>query len=323
MPGNPILDLAFAPWTTHAIFTATRLGVFTALAENPMAADELGARLGADRRIFPSLLNACVGMGLLHVRGRRYTNAHIADVHLVEGKPLYVGDLIEVMAVEMTDWQHLYDIVRQAPEAIGATPTAEPDPRRFTLAMNNVAMLGEAAALAEAVDLSVCRTMADVGCGSGAYSIAVCHRYPALRAVLLDRADVLETTREIMRRHNLENRIETRAADITRDLYGDQLDAVLLSDVLYHDESISRTILRSAHDAMSPGGQLIIRGYYDDPECPNSPYGAVFGLKLMVGDPGRELITLPKLLHWIEETPFHQVKTFPLTMQSTCITAVK
>ncbi len=323
MLGNPILDLVFAPWSTHALFAATRLNVFTVLAESPMTADELGARVGADVRIFPSLLNACVGIGFLHVKGGLYANARFADVHLVEGKPFYVGDLIEVMAIELADWQRLYDTVRQAPGAAEETPPAEPDPRRFTLAMNNVAMLGEAAALAEAVDLSACQTMADVGCGSGMYSVALCRRHPTLRAVLLDQEEVLDTTREIVRLHDLEKRIDTRAADITCDAYGENLDAVLLSDVLYHNEPVSRAILRPAYDALSPGGRLVIRGYYVNPECPDSPFGAIFALKLMVGDPSREPVTLPKLLRWIEETPFNEVKASPLTEQSTCITAVK
>lgn len=320
---NPILDLIFAPWSIHTLFTATRLKVFTLLAETPMTTAEIGERVGADTRIFPSLLTACVGLGLLELKNGVYYNAHLSEVHLVEGRPLYVGDLIEVMAIELADWQHIYSMVRNSPEAPYSSPMTEPDTRRFTLAMNNLAMLGEAAALADAVDLSACTTMADVGCGSGMYSIALCRRYPALRALLLDRAEVLETTREIARLHSLEKRIDTRAADITRDAYGQNLDTVLLSDVLYHNEAVSRAILRSAYDAMSPGGRLVIRGYYVDPECTDSPFGAIFALKLMVGNPTRESITLPKLLRWIEETPFNEVEVFPLTERSTCITAVK
>ena len=41
----------------------------------------------------------------------------------------------------------------------------EVTPHLFTMAMNNLGMLGEAEALADGLDLSAYRTMIDVGCG--------------------------------------------------------------------------------------------------------------------------------------------------------------
>ncbi len=189
--------------------------------------------------------------------------------------------------------------------------------------MNNLAMLGEAEALAAALDLSGCKTMADVGCGSGIYSVALCRHYPDLHAVLLDREDTLETTREIVRRHSLQDRIETRTADITQDTYGRNLDVVLLSDVLYQNEAISKTFLRSANLALAPGGRLVVRGYFSDPEGSQPLFGALFAVARLLSDPKREPITLPGLRGWIEETGFKNVRTFALTERSTCLIAVK
>jgi hypothetical protein len=195
--------------------------------------------------------------------------------------------------------------------------------RQFTLAMDNLAMLGEAKALAAAVDLSGCASMADVGCGSGIYSVELCLRYPGLRATLLDRGEVLETASEIVRKHGLENRVETRPRDITTDAYGQDLDVVLLSDVLYQDEAMCMTMLRSAHKALRQGGRLVVRGYYSDPGGSESVFGALFALNVLLGGPAREAITLGKVRDWIREAGFRDVSAFALTGRSSCLMAVK
>ncbi len=323
MSANPILDHLFSSWSMYVLFAASRLEIFTLLATKSMTAAELAERLDARTQLLPALLDACAAMGLLRIKDGLYENSHISDAYLVEGKPLYMGDLIELQATDAAQWQGLYDAILGRHEAAKATVQTELDPRRFTLAMNNLAMLGEAEALATAVDLSGCKTMADIGCGSGIYSVTLCRHYPDLHAVLLDRKETLETTHEIVRQHNLQDRINTRPADITRDAYGRNLDVVLLSDVLYQDEAISKTILRSAYAALAAGGRLVVRGYYSDPEGSQPLFGALFAVMLLLSDPNREPITFPGVRGWIEETGFKNVGTFALTERSTCLIAVK
>jgi predicted nicotinamide N-methyase len=307
----------------YVLFAAGRLKIFTLLATKGMTVAELAERLDARTQLLPALLDACAAMELLRVKDGLYENSHVSDAYLVEGKPLYMGDLIELQANDAAQWQGLYDAILGRREVAKATVQTELDPRGFTLAMNNLAMLGEAEALAAAVDLSGCRTMADIGCGSGIYSVTLCRHYPDLHAVLLDRKETLETTREIVRWHNLQDRIDTRPADITQDAYGQNLDVVLLSDVLYQDEAISKTILRSAYGALAVGGRLVVRGYYSDPEGSQPLFGALFSVMLLLSDPNREPITLPGVQAWIEETRFKSVKTFALTERSTCLIAAK
>ena len=71
-----------------------------------------------------------------------------------------------------------------------------------------------------------------------------------------------EVARDIIARHRLEGRITTREADITEDAYGDGLDVVLLSDVLYQDQATCRTILQSAYQALRPGGRLVVISFH-------------------------------------------------------------
>ena len=318
-----IMDLVFAPWAMSVLFTASRLKVFTLLAEGGMSAEQFGQRVGAAPRLSAALLDACVAMGLLKRGNELYVNSHLAEAHLVEGKPLYIGDLIEVQAFEAPSWNGLYDVITGCHDEAQRARWDGFSHRRFTLAMHNLAMLGEAEALATAIDLSGRETMVDVGCGSGMYSVALCRHNRALRATILDRPEVLETAMEIVRRHGLEDRITARGADITTEAYGEQLGAVLLSDVLYHDRETCLAILRSAHSALVQGGRLMIRGYYSDPGGTEGLFGALFVVKLLASDPSREPISVSKLSSWLREVGFEQITAFALTARSTCLTAVR
>ena len=321
MFGNPILDLVFAPWAMNALFAAARLKIFDLLARGGLTAEELAERTGAHAQPLTALLDACVCMGLLRLIHDRYVNSHLSDAHLVEGRPQYVGNLIEIQAADANEWAGLYDLIStgEAPSKQGKP--WEVDPHRFTLGMHNLGMLGEADALADAVDLSDCRTMVDVGAGSGLYSITLCRRNPNLRATLLDVAEVLMTARQIVAENGLGDRIKTRDTDIRKGAYGENLDVVLLSDVLYQDSATCMTMIRSAHRALAPGGKLLVRGYFCDPGGAQPLFGSLFILGRQLTDPKRQIISVPLLRDWVRQAGFANVHTFALTSRSTCLTA--
>jgi len=320
---NTLLDLVFAPWSIYALFTANRLKIFTLLAEKEMTVDEIAALSSAQKGPLEGLLDACTAMGLLRRQGNLYQNAHVSDAYLVEGRPLYLGDIIEVQSIETENWERLYNLVISGDASTGDGTRREVTPELFTMAMNNLGMLGEAEALSNAVDLSGCKTMIDVGCGSGIYSITLCGHYPGLAAILLDKKEVLETTSRLIEKSDVQDRINTKAIDICKDSFGRDMDVALLSDVLYQDSSTCIQILRSAYDALDPGGILIIRGYYADPEKSQPVYGSLFALGQLLFVANREVISIPVLHAWIKKAGFKIIASHALTERSTCVLARK
>ncbi len=324
MFGNQMLNMIFTPWAADTLFCAARLKVFTLLADSPLTAEELADKTGTVSRYLTAVLDANTAMGFLQKKENRYRNSSLSDIYLVEASPQYLGDIIEVLSAEAPTWDGLLDLV--SGRAGPLKPPGEVPPHRFTMGMNNLAMMGEAHALAHAVDLSKAKEMVDVGCGSGIYSVFLCRRFPHLQATLLDRAEVLETTRKIINKHNLDARVATRAADITSGRFPlpmEQSDAVLLSDVLYQEETVCTGVLRSAYEVLKPGSTLVVRGYYSDahPDGSQSVLGALFNIHQLLSDPNREIISLSLLSQWIEQTGFTILKQFPLTERSYCLIA--
>jgi hypothetical protein len=320
---NTLLDLVFAPWSIYALYTANRLKIFTLLAEKEMTVDEIAALSSAQKGPLEGLLDACTAIGLLRRQGNLYGNSHVSDAYLVEGRPLYLGDIIEVQSIETGNWERLYSLVISGDTSAGGGARREVTPELFTMAMNNLGMLGEAEALANAVDLSGCKTMIDVGCGSGIYSITLCRHYPDLVATLLDTKDVLEITSRLIKKSDVQDRINTKPIDILKDSFGKDMDAALLSDVLYQDGSMCIQILRSAYEALAAGGMLIVRGYYADPEKSQPVHGSLFALGQLLFDANREVISIPVLHNWIKKVGFKIVASHALTERSTCVLANK
>jgi len=322
MVDNPILDAVFHSWRMSVITTASRLELFSQLEDGSMDAERLALETGCVPPLLKALLDACVAMGLLCREGDRYRNSHLSSAHLVKGRPLYVGHILEIQSRGAPRWGRLLHMVTTGESPEGPDELGEQHPI-FTRAMNDLGMHHEAAALAAAVDLSACRSLVDLGCGSGLYSISLCRRFPQLSATLVDREQVLPTTNEMVVSSGLADRIRVRAGDMETDPIGEGVDVVLLSDSFYYDAATARRLLRSVHAALHEGGTAIIRGYYPDPGASEPLFGAIFRLNLLLFDPERTPPSLDDIKAWLGEAGFRSIRAFALTEKSSCVLAEK
>jgi len=301
------------------VFTAVRLGLFTALADKLLTMAEIAAQTGSNPHLLEPLLRACVGMELLEFKDNRFRNTVFSLKYLVEGKPEYVGDLIKLQYHEWNNWKSLYHLVLSDKASAGFEESAH---KTFIKAMNNLGQLGEAEALTKAVDLTSCKRMVDVGGGSGLYTIALCKKYPELQVIILDKKETLEVTREFLKDTSVKSRITLREADIEKDNFGTDMDIVLLSDVIY-DARLAELVLKSAFACLKSGGQLIIRGYYSDPTGKDTLFSRLFVLQELVFDPGRVVLNVPSLSEFVEKSGFRITSQKKLTERSQILIARK
>src|SRR5262245_60627376 len=91
-----ILRLGQAYRESKVLLSAVELGVFTVLAEGPLALEALSKRLGINARGARDFLDALVALGMLirHDDGL-YANSLDPGLFLDRNKPAYVGDLLE------------------------------------------------------------------------------------------------------------------------------------------------------------------------------------------------------------------------------------
>ena len=81
-----------------ALLAGMQLGVFTALGEAELSAQEIAAKIGCDAGRLSRLLYALTLIGLLEVTDGRFRNGPEAAEVLVAGKPGYIGGAHEVIS---------------------------------------------------------------------------------------------------------------------------------------------------------------------------------------------------------------------------------
>jgi predicted O-methyltransferase YrrM len=275
---TPLFDAFRGSYATELLTAAVaHFRLFDLLAQRPRSAEELRRDLDLAERPAAVLLTALRALGLLVTDDAgRLDLSPLAREHLVAGSPFDVGDYIR-LAADSPGVREMVERLRsnRPPgtepdqggaafiyrEGIESAMDQEAEARRLTLALAGRAK-NVAPFLAARAPLAGARTLLDVGGGSGLYSIACLQQHPGLRAVVLDRPEVLKVAAELAGQHGVADRLECRPGDMFRDPLP-AADVVLLSNVL-HDWDVPecRALVHRTAAVLHPGGRLLVHDVF-------------------------------------------------------------
>jgi precorrin-6B methylase 2 len=159
--------------------------------------------------------------------------------------------------------------------------------------------------------------MMDVGGGSGAVSIALCRRFPHLRAVVVDQAPVVARAAGHIERAGLsaggQGRIATCAANLFADPLPEGCDLAVVANVL-HDFAPERVqeILRRVAAALPAGGRLLVMEIVPDDERRGPPLAVAFSAAMVVNTAGGDAHTAAQYRVWLEQAGFIGITMRPL-----------
>ena len=91
-----ILQIGLGFWASKTLLSAIEMQLFTELAKQPKALDELSARLGLHPRAARDFLDALVSLQFLERRDGTYYNTPSTDLFLDNRKPSYLGGILEM-----------------------------------------------------------------------------------------------------------------------------------------------------------------------------------------------------------------------------------
>jgi methylase of polypeptide subunit release factors len=125
----------------------------------------------------------------------------------------------------------------------------------------------------------------DIGGGSGAYCIAAAKAHPGIRAVVLDLPVVCEVARDFIAENGASDRVEAQPCNFTRDAFPTDCDvAIMASNLPMYSREVIAGVIRKAHDALLPGGEMHLIGETTNNER-TGPWGpAYWGLGQAVVD---------------------------------------
>jgi SAM-dependent methyltransferase len=269
-----------------ALMAAVEIGVFTAISKGAGTYGEVARSVDIHPTSAERLMVMLCAAGLLQKSEGRHRNAPDVERFLVEGEPGYMGPWITFTKPQWNEWGRLSDHLRvKALKVMGSIETfTVADARRYHNATYSIGM-GAGRRFVRQVDLSKRKRIMDIGGGSGAYCIAAAKAYPAIRAVVLDLPVVCEVARDFIAENGASDRVEAQPCNFTRDAFPTDCDvAIMASNLPMYSREVIAGVIRKAHDALLPGGEMHLIGETTNNER-TGPWGpAYWGLGQAVVD---------------------------------------
>lgn len=309
---SPIFEHFRGSYGTELLTAAVaHFPVFRILSERPCSFEDFRKSLDLEDRPAVVLTTALKAFGLIRETNGLLELTELATEHLSPDGYFSVRDYIGLAAESPGVLEMVKRLKTNRPkeadsgtafiyrDGMRSAMEQEGTARHFTLALSGRAK-NVAPHLAKQLPQSE-GVLLDVGGGTGIYSIACLQAHPRLKAIVLDRPEVLKVAEEFSRDFGVNDRLELRPGDMFEDPFP-QADLVLLSNVL-HDWDVPecrRLVSRSA-EALKPGGRLLIHDVFlhDDHSGPLEI--ALYSAALFTLTEGRAY-SVKEYRTWLEET---------------------
>ena len=301
---TPIFDIFRGSYATELLAAAViHFHVFEHLSHGPLPQAALMEKTGLASRPITVLLTALRAMGLIdRLKDGQFDLSPMAREHLAPGGEFDISGYVG-LAGESAGVKEMAERLRTNRPAgsdaggpgaafiyrdgIESAMETEAGARRFTMALAGRAK-NVAPVLAERAPLEGTKRVLDVAGGTGIYTFAMLRKHPNLKAVILDRAEVLKVAREFAEQYGVADRVELVAGDMFTDPVPSDCDVILLSNVL-HDWDIpecKRLIQRFAA-ALPAGGRLLIHDVFLNDELDGPLPTALYSAALFTLTEGR------------------------------------
>ena len=332
-PGG-IMQLALGFMASKTLLSAVELGVFTTLADGPLDRDALRARVGVHERSAHDFFDALVALGMLERdESGRYANTPETDLYLDRRKPTYVGGLLEMFNARLyCHWGSLTEALRTGlhqNEAKGRDESAfaalYADPARlenFLAGMTGVS-LPIAAAIARQFPWRDYGNVIDIGTAQGCLPVQIALAHPHVRGGGFDLAPVRQTFERYVRSHGLSDRLRFHPGDFFNDAFP-SADVFVMGHILHDwDLPTKKMLLKKAHDALPPGGALIVYDLMIDDARRANVSGLLMSLNMLIETPGGFDYTGADCIGWMREAGFATARVEPLVGPHSMVVGIK
>jgi cyclopropane fatty-acyl-phospholipid synthase-like methyltransferase len=307
------------------ITTATRLGVFEALASGSLEYHDLAVAVGTRGDGLYLMLEALVGFGYLRHRGNRYENSRMVRKYLVSSSPYFLGNMILFQEDADARTRSLATVIRTGQVDSSYEAYLDEDPerwRRYVLGMRETARLSTQEVIAKVPVPTGARRLLDLGGSHGLHACSFCECYPKLQAVVFDRPGAVGIGREIIASLPIRDRITFQEGDMWRDSFGENYDILLLFAILHlFSPERNRHLLARVANAILPGGILVIADFLADRLPAEWSASFSLGIRCFFGE--GQVYDQSAIRHWLSEAGFERVHVRHLRNPASLVIATK
>lgn len=303
---DDVLELFLSFWIARTVMAAVELGLIDALSGAGLTEEDAATTLGLKPRPARGLIDTCVSVGLIVREDDRLRASPAAERFLSRDSEYSLRNYVLDERWCWPAWGRLEEALRN-----DAPPLPQDDdgyhvfPEEFLLDFLHGHSLSMGEKLARAIALDDVTRIVDIGGGSGAVSISLCRANPPLRAVVVDRAEVLAKAQQHIERAGLSDRIATHPANFFVDPLPKDCDAAVIANLL-HDFSPEKAaaILARVSEVLPSGGRLLVMETAPDDERSGPPLAAVFTVAMIVNTEGGIAYTPSELREMIDAAGF-------------------
>lgn len=320
------LQIAERFFDSILLFALFQLDVFRHLAEGPRPLGELARQVGGSEEKLRAVLDASVAVGILQGDAQGYlAGPGLLECLAQEDSPAYLGEWMPFFQAIVPPLARLDEAVRTG------VPTASLDAAdggdtlpaiTMTRAMDSYAR-SRGAEFAAKFDFTADRTLLDVGCGPGTYSLSCLPGNPDLTATLLDLPGPIEVARTQVLERGLADRVHLVAGDARTHEAEQAFDVVLVSNMLHMvGPNDSPALLKRCLGFLKPGGRLLVQAEYLDEGRTSPRWPALLSLILQIGTKDGRNHDLTETTGWLRQAGFadiEHVKLSPLNVNSVLV----
>jgi ubiquinone/menaquinone biosynthesis C-methylase UbiE len=300
----------------RVLAVATQLRVFTHLAQGARTAVQVAAAAEASVRGVRMLLDALVGLQFLAREPDGYELLPVSREYLVQGRPLYMGRLLEEDWI-WESWGHLAEAVRTG-RPFRHVDTPNGDAARFFKALIPSLHVANQAGARRAADVLLGDGMPregldvlDVGCGSAVWSIALVEAAgAAVRVTAQDLPSVLELTRDYLRIHGVERQYDFLPGDQRRVDFGTaRYDVAVIARYVHElGADAARDLFRRVCRALRPGGRIVVADWMPNDDRTGPPGPLLYALRMLLHTEQGDAHTAADYRRWLSECGYRDLR---------------
>lgn len=321
-PPNPvqIFSTVQGYQRAFALKAAVDLDLFTAIAKGSHTVAEIAKSCNAAERGVRILSDSLVVMGFLTKSGNSYSLTPDTAFFLDSRAPAYLGLAFKFLLhpTQLTHFEQLGTAVRKGGTPDDQGTLAPNDPIWIEFAKGMAPMMVPAAQamagmLAAELGSRPSAKILDIAASHGLFGITVAQRLPKAHIYALDWANVLEVARDNAAKLGLTDRYHLLPGSAFDVDYGTGFDAVLITNLLHHfDPTENEKMLKKAHAALNPGGQVILLEFVPNDDRVSPPVPAMFSLTMLGSTPKGDAYTLAEYAAMCRNAGFEAPRLVPL-----------
>jgi len=248
---------------SRAVLIATKLNVFEAAKDAPLSIEELAAACGINKRALQSLMHLLTSAGYFHADHEKYALTKMARKWCLKDSEtsVYHQQMYNLIG---WDWMSYMEEFLHTGKGLQYHDTFTDEQWKWYQSGMEDVSKGTAKIAPRKMPVPANATdMLDIGGSHGLYSVEVCKKFPAMKAVILELPKGVEHAKPLLAKHNLGDRVTYWAGDARKeDLGENKYDVILISSLMHHftgEENIA--ISQKAARALKPEGIYVIQEF--------------------------------------------------------------